>query len=121
MKNHVRNCKATILLEELQPMMHVLLNELASKYKSYENNELIQQATLLDPRFKRYGLMDINKVNLAIEILKSKVKKQKGENVGALEHKNQEISIQTNSSSSKIIKIIKMGDGETYIQLRSVP
>ncbi|CAH1107397.1 unnamed protein product [Psylliodes chrysocephalus] len=122
MDNHVRQCKATILLEELQPMMDVLLNELASRYKSYENNELIQQATLLDPRFKRYGFVDTNKANLAIEIMKNKIKHQKGEQLGALENEKQEILIiQTKSSSSSSSKSLLWKNFDEKVQKIKTP
>lgn len=74
MESHVEHCKLTMQSEELQPMINVLLNEITSRFRNFESNELISQATILDPRFKKYGFARIEKANQAIENLKYKIR-----------------------------------------------
>ncbi|XP_063775419.1 E3 SUMO-protein ligase ZBED1-like [Pseudophryne corroboree] len=58
---------------EITSMVTILREQLARRFKDLEDNELNNQATLLDPRFKRYGFSDEAKFHMAYENLKRKV------------------------------------------------
>lgn len=90
MENHLLEFKATLPLRELQVMLEIYLKEITERFKNLENNELVAQATLLDPRFKKYGFTNINKANNAVELLKSKIKLFRDESVNV--NKSEEIN-----------------------------
>lgn len=54
-------------------MINVFLNQIDERFKNLEKNELLCQATLLDPRFKKFGFSDVTKANFAFESLKKKL------------------------------------------------
>jgi len=65
----------TALPNEAQDLVTTLLEKLNSRFSSYEDNEIVTQAALLDPRFKKMAFNGFNqrKLELAIDQLKRKV------------------------------------------------
>lgn len=65
----------TALPNEAQDLVTTLLEKLNSRFSSYEDNEIVIQAALLDPRFKKVAFNGFNqrKLELAIDQLKRKV------------------------------------------------
>ncbi|KMQ86890.1 zinc finger bed domain-containing protein 1-like protein [Lasius niger] len=53
-------------------MTDTLMRQLSVRFKDVENNILITDATLLDPRFKRFGFSEQNKADAAYRRLKQK-------------------------------------------------
>lgn len=62
----------TTLPAEIHSMAQVLKDELFSRFGKIEENQLITQATLLDPRFKKYAFSSESNCNNAVEFLKAK-------------------------------------------------
>ncbi|KAK9719296.1 hypothetical protein QE152_g22760 [Popillia japonica] len=58
------NIDSTVL-PELREMIQILTAQLTTRFNTIEDNELIAQATLLDPRFKKYAFSDTNKTDKA--------------------------------------------------------
>lgn len=50
--------------------------ELKKRFEEIEDNEIISQAVILDPRFKKYDFMNENKINKAFNILKFNLTKE---------------------------------------------
>lgn len=65
----------TALPHEAYELVNTLLGELQSRFSGYEENEIVSQAALLDPRFKKMAFDGYSprKLELAIEQLKKKV------------------------------------------------
>ena len=60
------------LPEKINSMAIMLKNELFSRFGKIEENMLISQATLLDPRFKKFAFSNENNCNNAVNFLKAK-------------------------------------------------
>jgi zinc finger BED domain-containing protein 1 (E3 SUMO-protein ligase ZBED1) len=58
---------------EIMQMIQSLKDSLNHRFKYVEDNELMCQATILDPRFKKYGFSNETKFSCAYETLKLKV------------------------------------------------
>lgn len=54
---------------EIRSMTNILLKKLYSRFDHLENNEVVMQLTLLDPRFKKQGFPSDRKYQLAYESL----------------------------------------------------
>jgi len=50
-----------------------LKNQLRKRFSEIEESEIIAQASILDPRFKKYGFMSDNKFKNAFSILRSRL------------------------------------------------
>lgn len=59
--------------EQINRICKTFLNELSQGFKNLEQNELITQCTILDPRFKKYGFANQLKYEAAYNILKVEV------------------------------------------------
>lgn len=59
--------------EEVERLLEKLKEELHNRFRALEENELISQATILDPRFKKYGFADEKNYKTAYDVLKRKV------------------------------------------------
>lgn len=72
MENYQRNPN---LPQEVQNLVIILLEKLNSRFIGYEDNELVTQAALLDPRFKKLSFNGYNprKLQIALDHLKTKV------------------------------------------------
>jgi len=62
----------TLLPNEIHSMLKILKDELHLRFGKNKENLLITQASLLDPRFKKYAFLDENKCKTAINHLKAK-------------------------------------------------
>lgn len=89
----------TLLPNEIHSMLKILKDELHSRFGKNEDNLLITQATLLDPRFKKYAFSDENKCKTAINYLKAKAQSLTIESDIPIHHE-----IPTASSSSALWK-----------------
>ena len=75
MVKEVQKClEAPDLPAEVHALGTELIRNLRKRFQGWENNELISQATLLDPRFKRQGFSDDQKFKIAYEGLLGKVR-----------------------------------------------
>lgn len=72
-ERHCLQLQKKDLSGDLQRMITVFLAQIEDRFKNIEKNELLCQATLLDPRFKKFGFSDAGKANLSIETLKKKI------------------------------------------------
>lgn len=65
----------TALPDDVKQLVSTLLDELNSRFLGYEESEIVTQAALLDPRFKKIAFSGYHsrKLDLAIELLKRKV------------------------------------------------
>jgi len=91
MKRHVLKFKNNLLLpQEVIRMAETLYTQIFQRFKDIENHCLIREATLLDPRFKKYGFSDSGKANAAIEALKRTASKILLSNVNADIPQNQD-------------------------------
>jgi hypothetical protein len=71
----VQKClEALDLPAEVHALGTELIRNLRKRFQGWENNELISQATLLDPRFKRQGFSDDQKFKVAYESLQGNVR-----------------------------------------------
>lgn len=59
-----------ILRNEIRVMVDIFKQQFDTRFKYLEENELTTQATILDPRFKKYGFLDKDKYKIAEENLK---------------------------------------------------
>lgn len=57
---------------EIRLLLNTLRQQLNDRFKNVENNALYAEATILDPRFKKYGFRDENMCKIAINNLKKK-------------------------------------------------
>jgi hypothetical protein len=74
MVREVQKClEAPDLPAEVHALGTELIRNLRKRFQGWENNELIFQATLLDPRFKRQGFSDYQKFKIAWEGLLGEV------------------------------------------------
>lgn len=60
------------LPKEINSMGQVLKDELLARFGNIEESQLITQATLLDPRFKKCAFSNENHYNTAVDFLKTK-------------------------------------------------
>ncbi|KAH0814975.1 hypothetical protein GEV33_007817 [Tenebrio molitor] len=64
--------------QDLKPacssMIVVLRKELTERFDGYEDMEIIAQATLLDPRFKKFGFYSTDKYKKTLEHLRNRLK-----------------------------------------------
>lgn len=58
---------------EVNMMANSLKAELKKRFEEIEDNEIISQAAILDPRFKKYGFKNENKFNKAFSILRTRI------------------------------------------------
>jgi len=58
---------------EVNQMAVSLKNHLRKRFSEIEESEIIAQASILDPRFKKYGFMSDNKFKNAFSILRSRL------------------------------------------------
>lgn len=58
---------------EVQQMASTLKFELNKRFGDIEDNEIIAQASILDPRFKKYGFTSVNKFNNSYSYLRSRL------------------------------------------------
>ncbi|KAK9719485.1 BED zinc finger [Popillia japonica] len=73
MKQHVGHFNIDcILLPELHEIIQIFTAQLTTRFSTIKDNELIAQATPLDPRFKKYAFSDTNKADKACASLKKK-------------------------------------------------
>lgn len=69
----VSNCiNITTLPTEIHSMAQVLKDELSLRFDKIEENQLITQATLLDPRFKKHAFSSEINCKNAVEFLTTK-------------------------------------------------
>lgn len=59
---------------EIRLLLNTLRQQLNDRFKNVENNALYAEATILDPRFKKYGFRDENMCKIAINNLKKKMR-----------------------------------------------
>lgn len=67
--------KNMALPDMTKQMVTTLLEKLNSRFKGYEDNEIVTQAALLDPRFKKLAFdgYHVRKLEIAMDHLKTKV------------------------------------------------
>lgn len=68
----VLNFNNNTLPREIHSMCQVLKDELLARFGNIEENQLITQATLLDPRFKKFAFSNENHCKKAVNLLKAK-------------------------------------------------
>lgn len=61
---------------EINEMLSTISQKMSERFRDVEENELIAQATILDPRFKKFGFMNEHKFEKAVSILKAKASKE---------------------------------------------
>lgn len=71
-EKHFTKFRDMQLNEEIYRMINVFLNQISERFRNIERNDLLSQATILDPRFKKFGFSDENNANFAIENIKKK-------------------------------------------------
>lgn len=81
---------------EVNQMAISLKSELKKRFDEIEDNELISQAAILDPRFKKYGFRSENKFDKALDILRTRIS-----NIKLPSDSNPEQSLETVTSTSK--------------------
>lgn len=86
MKIHLEKHSIQTSLPELHHMIDTFLKQISSRFKDIENNELITQPTILDPRFKKYGFYNLTKFDAAYASLKQKVCAVNMINAGSATH-----------------------------------
>lgn len=70
---HLHSSDNDNLLIPVQNLRKKLISELNKRFGDIERHELISQATLLDPRFKKFGFIDVNNYKNAVQILQKKI------------------------------------------------
>lgn len=85
---------------EITSVANILYEKLQQRFNPLEDNEVIIQSTLLDPRFKKQGFLNDRKYNLDYESLSRKVQ---GISIG---NDNEEIEENTQNSESAGSKTI---------------
>lgn len=70
---HLNKFDINKTLPQIENLIKKLQLELKNRFQDIESNNLIAQATILDPRFKKFGFIDENKFRQAQEILYTKV------------------------------------------------
>ncbi|XP_036336147.1 zinc finger BED domain-containing protein 1-like [Rhagoletis pomonella] len=73
LEKHLNSFKFDQLTPPGQKLVKKLLRELNERFKELEKNELIAQATILDPRFKKFGFISEVFYKAAVEKLYFKV------------------------------------------------
>ncbi|KAL4085139.1 hypothetical protein QTP88_011338 [Uroleucon formosanum] len=58
---------------EVNLMANSLKAQLKKRFEEIEDNEIISQAAILDPRFKQFGFKNENKFNKALSILRTRI------------------------------------------------
>lgn len=80
LEKYLKNFKNDITLpQDVQNMVKILYQKLMIRFQTIEDNILISQATLLDPRFKKHGFIHAEKCSTAIRHLRSKVQSIRAE------------------------------------------
>lgn len=70
---HLNSFDLSTVMPEIENMINKLQSELKKRFQDIEDNQLIAQATILDPRVKQFGFIDQTKYKRAIENLYTKV------------------------------------------------
>ncbi|XP_036332815.1 zinc finger BED domain-containing protein 6-like [Rhagoletis pomonella] len=73
LKKHLQSFAIKELACSVQKMVQKLVHELNDRFKDIETNELITQATILDPRLKKFGFINELSYKSAVDKLYSKV------------------------------------------------
>ncbi|MCM0158342.1 hypothetical protein [Candidatus Nardonella dryophthoridicola] len=78
MEGHVSQFKNCTPLSEIQKMIDIFLQEIHQRFKNIKNNELVTQQLLWIRVLKNYGFKDQSRADQAIQIIKNKLKSNKG-------------------------------------------
>jgi hypothetical protein len=74
LKRHIqKHLNRKDLPQEIMQMLQLFMNELGDRFKNDDTNEIMAQATILDPRFKQLGFSNRSKYEAARTQLKSKI------------------------------------------------
>nr|CAI5850359.1 unnamed protein product [Callosobruchus analis] len=73
MKKHLSKYLENGRNNSVEGMINIFLEKIAERFRNFDKNELICQAILLDPRFKKLGFTSDSKFVWALESLKKKV------------------------------------------------
>lgn len=84
------------ILESTRKLAQNLKEQVSKRFQNIEDNELICQATILDPRFKKHGFSSDDKFDKALMTLKKKIR-----GINLNHHSSNDIAIETNSSDKK--------------------
>ncbi|XP_036319276.1 zinc finger BED domain-containing protein 1-like [Rhagoletis pomonella] len=111
---HLNAYKFDDLTPSAQRLVLKLLNELNVRFKDLEKNELIAQATILDPRIKNYGFINKKNYDEALQALYRKVANTVIQNeidfeTSTNEQQNQSSNVQREETTSLLT------EGEKFI------
>ncbi|XP_048525013.1 zinc finger BED domain-containing protein 4 isoform X2 [Dendroctonus ponderosae] len=70
---HLNSMNLNAVMPQIKNMVEKLKFELKSRFKDIQENHLIAQATILDPRFKKFGFIDEEDYKRAVENLYTEV------------------------------------------------
>jgi hypothetical protein len=74
LKRHIqKHLNRKDLPQEIMQMLQLFMNEFGDRFKNDDTNEIMAQATILDPRFKQLGFSNRSKYEAARTQLKSKI------------------------------------------------
>ncbi|XP_017480664.1 PREDICTED: zinc finger BED domain-containing protein 1-like [Rhagoletis zephyria] len=118
---HLRTLNTNELTPFAQKLVKKLLNELSFRFRDLEQNELIAQATILDPRFKKFGFISELSYNTVVKRLYSKVGNttiQNKENEGDLSAGIEDRAQNSSSESHREGLLWKDFDAEVHMYTR---
>jgi hypothetical protein len=100
LKRHIqKHLNRENLPQEIMQMLQLFMNELGDRFKNDDTNEIMAQATILDPRFKQLGFSNRSKYEAARTQLKSKICSILVPTLNLIEH-NEDTPTPSASSSS---------------------
>uniref|UniRef100_A0A6P7GHW3 Zinc finger BED domain-containing protein 1-like n=1 Tax=Diabrotica virgifera virgifera TaxID=50390 RepID=A0A6P7GHW3_DIAVI len=102
MNRHVSSDKFSdeILKPGCKNMVYKLKQELKERFDKYEDNEVICQATFLDPRFKQFSFINRNKYEYTVERLRNRLQSLQSNNSTIQTHATLPQPTSTDNSSA---------------------
>ncbi|XP_044766203.1 E3 SUMO-protein ligase ZBED1-like [Coccinella septempunctata] len=73
-KNHVERAIQNNGPDQYLRFLHILRDQLINRFGDMENNPLVTDAALLDPRFKKHGFLSRDKYDICLRSIKSKLR-----------------------------------------------
>ncbi|CAH1098840.1 unnamed protein product [Psylliodes chrysocephalus] len=83
LSKHLKSFNGSNLKPEVENLVKKLLSELNRRFGDMEDNELISQSTILDPRFKKFGFINAEKYKKAVQKLYHKIANTRVTNVNS--------------------------------------
>ncbi|XP_044766261.1 zinc finger BED domain-containing protein 4-like [Coccinella septempunctata] len=101
LSRHQSSTNSSNLLLPVENLRHKLSMELLKRFGDIEDNELVSQATILDPRFKKFGFNDLSRYNKTVQSMYHKVANIKCDDITTSDLQEKSADVEKNPKTDK--------------------